>query len=517
MAVDEVTPDSTWAMTKILHLFPDTNLLIQCRALEELDWERWKEFDEVRLVISRPVQKEIDKHKNGGNERLAKRGKKAASLLRDVIADAADHKVIREADPRVTLFIRLGIRPSEEFAEILNYAEPDDQLVGTAHSFATQNPGCDARILTHDSGPMASAKTVGVTAAVIPDEWLLPPERSESDKRIKALEAEVARLKQDEPAFQIACLDRNGEECDRIELETTCYEPLSDSELAGLMQRLKERLPIATDFGPRERSEREARWGRLSLSLGVKEVFTPASEKEIEEYQKNYASWLEEFEQKLRNFHVALHEAEQSPGFVFQITNEGTRPATDALVTIFAKGRFLIMPPPYRDDDEADKSGEAKRDGSDVDFPSPPDVPRGGWKTDYRHRRMFGDPELLRGLSGVTTLLPGEDPLRGYLGLDLNPPRPRDPNAFYHKPNRPDGPVAEFSVECKQWRHSTQPEPFEGQISFDRAADTVSGALECRVHAGNASETASRIVPVQIKVNHVRAYATAMDRVARLH
>jgi len=42
-------------MTKILYLFPDTNLLIQCLPLEQLDWERWKEFDEIDLIVSRPV------------------------------------------------------------------------------------------------------------------------------------------------------------------------------------------------------------------------------------------------------------------------------------------------------------------------------------------------------------------------------------------------------------------------------------------------------------------------------
>ena len=42
-------------MTKILYLFPDTNLLVQCRPLEELDWEQWKQFDEIHLIISRPV------------------------------------------------------------------------------------------------------------------------------------------------------------------------------------------------------------------------------------------------------------------------------------------------------------------------------------------------------------------------------------------------------------------------------------------------------------------------------
>jgi hypothetical protein len=57
-------------MAKILYLFPDTGLLIQCLPLGELDWGRWTGFDEIHLIISRPIQKEIDKHKNGGNSDL---------------------------------------------------------------------------------------------------------------------------------------------------------------------------------------------------------------------------------------------------------------------------------------------------------------------------------------------------------------------------------------------------------------------------------------------------------------
>src|SRR6516225_7965758 len=128
-------------MIKILYLFPDTNLLIQCLPLGQLGWERWKSFDEVNLIISRPIQREIDKHKNGGNERLAKRGRKAAALLRDVIAGSTDHEVIRETGPRVKLFVRTDIKPSESLAGMLNYDEPDDQLVGTVHSFISQNRG----------------------------------------------------------------------------------------------------------------------------------------------------------------------------------------------------------------------------------------------------------------------------------------------------------------------------------------------------------------------------------------
>lgn len=51
-------------MTGILYLFADTNLFIQCRALVELDWSAWASFDEVHVIVSRPVQREIDYRKN---------------------------------------------------------------------------------------------------------------------------------------------------------------------------------------------------------------------------------------------------------------------------------------------------------------------------------------------------------------------------------------------------------------------------------------------------------------------
>jgi predicted ribonuclease YlaK len=259
-------------MVAILHLFPDTNLLVQCRPVDQLDWGVSKDFDEVHLIVSRPVQSEIDEHKNKGGDRLAKRARSASSLLREIILGGTDHRVVRETNPRVKLFIATKIKPNPLLADSLDYTRSDDQLVGTVHSFISQNPDVDARILTHDTGPMASAQMVGVAVSAIPDDWLLPPETSESDKRIKSLEAEIARLKRVEPEFRIACLHADGSDCDKLELEATYYEAMSDPEVTTLLGRLKERFPIATDFGPRERSEREARtvlnfWGRKKSSL----------------------------------------------------------------------------------------------------------------------------------------------------------------------------------------------------------------------------------------------------------
>ncbi len=39
----------------ILYFFVDTNLFLQCRPLEQLDWSPWDSFEEVRLIVSKPV------------------------------------------------------------------------------------------------------------------------------------------------------------------------------------------------------------------------------------------------------------------------------------------------------------------------------------------------------------------------------------------------------------------------------------------------------------------------------
>lgn len=56
-------------MTQSIDVFPDTNLFVQCRALEQLDWTIFSAFDDVRLLVTRPVQAEIDAQKGSGSGR----------------------------------------------------------------------------------------------------------------------------------------------------------------------------------------------------------------------------------------------------------------------------------------------------------------------------------------------------------------------------------------------------------------------------------------------------------------
>ena len=61
---------------RTLYLFPDTNVFIQCRSLKEVDWSEWRHYAKIHLIVCQPIQREMDKHKNRGSDRVAKRARK---------------------------------------------------------------------------------------------------------------------------------------------------------------------------------------------------------------------------------------------------------------------------------------------------------------------------------------------------------------------------------------------------------------------------------------------------------
>ncbi len=487
-----------------LVLLPDTNLFIQCRALDQLDWSIFGDFAEIELLVTRPVQTEIDKHKNQGGARLATRARTASSVFREIIRSSDGFKIIRETAPRVTLAIRPEYNTSSKVADRLDYNLSDDRLVGTIYSFVENNPGLDARLLTHDTGPMGTAKMLGLPFEPIPDAWLLPPETSETEKEIKRLSAEISRYKRAEPEFSICNLDGDGKEQTAIDADQVFYDPLSDAEVTTLLKRIEDAYPLATHFGPRESTERASLRAATALMGGV-EVFTPATAKEIEEYRdKRYPEWLEACEQFLRDYHLGLELQAGRVPFNLTIANMGARPGNDVLVEIEAKGAIDIEAyEPEPDSDDIERAEKA-----DITIPRPPEVPRGTWRV--RHASLPNlnpflptlNPFAARVLSGPFPIMPRVPTIPDLM-------KRRDPNGIFWKPKRPMGPTKTFVFECEQWRHSIDAETFSGQIVCGRDSGVLSAALECRVHAANLSNVAEKVIPVKINVRVVRAFDAA--------
>ena len=504
-----------------VNYFVDSNLFFQCHPLEQLDWTPWAAFEEVRLIVSSPVLREIDYRKNKGNDRVGIRARATSAIFREMLEEG--HKVVRGSNPRVVLSVEPQHAYSRDLEERLNYHERDDQLVGTVYEVSRGHPDSDVRLLTHDTTPLYTARGLGLTADVISDDWLLPPETTATEKELASLKTEYARLKKAEPSISIRCMGQSNSAIERYEASYTWFEPLTEQQVDEFMQRLKDRFPLETDFGSRETAERVVAQTGLNLVLGTKEVFRPATDEEIAKYRdKAYPQWLLDCEDVLRNHHRTLQRRVPVLGFSFLAENVGTRPATDALITLEARGRFWIQPPSSNEQDEEQDGEDKDSESAKTDvLPRPPVAPNGRW-----HRTIGGHPaEASRVVQAIARSLHGLSGL-GYGRRDLlgNPlphipifrPPSHDSNTFYYKPDRPTAPRPSFSLECDQWRHNDGEEPFDGEIHVPTDQAEVEGALLCRIQAGNLSNPASTLVPVRIDITHVSAFDSARAMVEAL-
>ena len=236
-------------------------------------------------------------------------------------------KVVHADDPRVILSIEPHHQPSDTLVDQLDYTERDDQLVGTAYEYMQRNQVSDVRLLTHDTTLLYVAQGLNLAVDSIVDDWLLPPESTKTEKTLRALEIENARLRQWEPSFAIRFLGQDDQETERYVAFYTRFDPLTDAKVDELMQCLKDRFPLETDFGSREPVERTTAPGIGNLFMGATRTFVPATEEAITSYRDvAYPGWLTSCEAILRYHHLSLQLGVPPLEFSFVVENQGTRP-----------------------------------------------------------------------------------------------------------------------------------------------------------------------------------------------
>ena len=425
---------------------------------------------------------------------------------------------------RLSCFAR-GSTYNRDLERRLNFRERDDQLLGTVCEFVRSNPSAEVRLLRHDTTPLYTARGLGVTADLISDDWLLPPEITETERRLAALAAERARLKSAEPSLLLRCTGQSDTEVDRYCVSFTWFEPLTDAEVDGLMQRLKARFPLETDFASSDPAERPQPPTVADRLFATKRTFVPATDEEIEKYRDEvYPEWLERCEEMLRTHHRTLQCETPMLQFTFLAENVGTRPATDVLVTVEARGGFQIKPPSSDHEDEDEEQEREDETPANLEaklLPQPPAVPCGRWRN-----TLGGQPgdalralnQLGRSLQAFPGLAHGDPDFmnRPLAYPSLIRPDSRDPNAFYYKPDRPSTPRDSFALECAQWRHDDEAEPFIGEIHVPTDEQEAEGMLVCRIQAANLSKSVSSRIPVRIAITRVSAFQSARTMVDTL-
>ena len=429
-------------MTKpILYLFPDTNLFIQCRPLQQIDWSKWKNFKEIHLIVCRPIQREIDNQKNRGNDRVGQRARKIYSLFRRIALGKNKYELISGTTPQVKLYLESPSKPSTELEQRLDYSKADDELVGCLYRFRQEHPEEDARLLTHDAGPIMTARSLDLPFIAVDDTWIVPPENTESEREIARLTNEINQLKKTKPQFQIRCINEHDAEVEELKLEYHSYDSLTDEERLEFMQLIKSEFPPISDFGLRKPSKIEPKTA-LDHLIRINQVYTPASEGEIAKYKdQDYPGWIESCEGVLSNLHVTLQCNFGQPSFRFAMTNKGNQPGKNVLVVFKAKGKIKICPLYDKDSEDSANKKEAPC------LPLPPRPPQGKWEfvtSPFQRMQDALENHLSDPKQSFHTLL---RPALDIPSLDKTLTTQRDSDAFYYKSGRPKVPSESFSLE----------------------------------------------------------------------
>lgn len=179
-------------------LFIDTNSFLQMKDFNQIAWRAlFPEAETIRLFVCSAIITELDKHKVSSNQRRRNRARAALRQIEETAASPAMTLVVKEAAPKVEIVIWRGKLVWSDFPD-LDPNSADDYLVAAA---STAPNGV---VLSHDTGPRIRARIAGVRAACPPDDWLLPAEQTDDQRKIGQLSRELEAAQNARPRLQIA-------------------------------------------------------------------------------------------------------------------------------------------------------------------------------------------------------------------------------------------------------------------------------------------------------------------------
>jgi len=521
----------------------DTNLFFECKRLEDLPWEEL-EGDPIVIALTRPVLNEVDRHKNGTG-RTRRRAIETNGRIRDLLDQGIDEVAIREQGPRVMLRLEMARKPAPEHADMLDYGVNDDRIVGIVAAMAQDS---DVVLLTGDTGPAATARSVGLTFFMIPDRWRRPPPETDEAKRVRELEQDIAAYRAQEPDIEVKLAEPGPKE-----VVNRIAEPLDAATVDRLIARIEQDHPMKTSFvAPEPETHPD----------GTRVTYAVPDEAEVEAYKTEaYPAWLEQCRSILSSLHEGRDEPEAAIKLRFEVSNRGTRPASHVRIAFEATGAVEFRRAAFNE--SADEAEEA------VDRPSPPGPrlpspprppviertvtrPRPATRTTADSLPAASSlgfalsglhhPSLIDQINQISPLLRAvqeQEPkialfksmtMPEHVQAALNttktfadhieqhrlktaraitvpdfgtlrpilphPPPAHDPEAFYFDDWPPEVPVRTGALTCDLFRHQNGTEAFQMTVVLPEEGNAA-GSVLCTVHAENLTKPETLRVPVR--------------------
>lgn len=464
-------------------IFADTNLFIQCYDLSQIPWHNIFSDEKLLIIVSRTVLDEIDRHKQDGNARRAKRARKASSLFRSIILSESTKAIIRNDAPHVEL--SFATHPEHRGHDYrLDLSRPDDRIIDEAIQYAALNPNDEVELLTYDTTPILTARRCGLSVSIIPDNWLLPPEPDPRDKRIADLEQKIRIFENTYPQIEIIVRDDSDESLDNLLVSITTYQAFSGHVLDELVSNVSKRRPISTKFNE-PIITRPSNHTHMNLIFGVEEKYYPPTEKEISKYtNEEYPEWLHKVKSFFAELSMNYEYPERCITLSFAVSNSGSVPVENILIEFEAVGGLIFFSPPSNKDSKHQTKNK---------LPPPPSPPKGKWV------------QKQKGLMDIANSFqaPAAYPFSRINDFDAylhnTIPEPIDRNAFYWKEGKSRRPTSKWSFKCREFLHKVGPEIFPIELFVTPKEKIENCAIKCLITASNLPEPIRKTLPIKVQ------------------
>lgn len=475
-------------MTMSVVLFPDSNLFLQFRDLAELPWtELISGVDEVKMLVCRTVQSEIDSFKGDGRDRRADRARKTSSKFRDIIVQGKD-LIIRERGPRLTLALAPRVRSDFPHPSTLDMSFKDDRIIAEILAYRIETSQ-DAALLTADTGPMMTANEHILCFHALPDSWRLPREADERDKQLKELTKQLADLRKLSPNISVV-ISKEGELVSTpIKMSIKDSTVLNHVVIDSFIERLRERFPMKTDFSAASDPAPPGNLPNLpvhfAIAMGELKIWTAPSEIEIKRYRHKYDLWLTSARAYLNDSHKHLSTPLRKLPISFLVENCGTIPAEGVTVEIDCTSGLVL--------EEIVRNNNDK--GATHHLPCPPSPPK--WKM---MENINASTSIIALISRQTDMLEAQGD-RVEMPLCLSQhlrPSSQDIHKFYRYDRDIEDISTKLKYRCAEFRHGSGAISFNLLIvapigfKFDR------GAIQIAISARNIPLKIERTFPIHV-------------------
>ncbi|MCZ0737713.1 PIN domain-containing protein [Phreatobacter sp. AB_2022a] len=322
-------------MGRAVNVFADTNYFMHFKDPAECDWKTLLGTDvkEVRIIVGKQVQKELELKKYESKGRRQERAKKFSALLADAALNGAPFEH-RAAGPRVVLqYVQRApgfVAPSD-----LEDRSQDDQVIADMLSFNSQNVGNEAILLTNDPGSIARAIHFGVKVARVPEDWMLKPEADERQKELQQLKAELAEARRKGPKLGLKLFQADAE-VPAIRARTWWMPHLTSAQKTVVLTEVDQRWPLEENLLalPSQPPNGGGQWVAPSVE-------------DISRYRKQHSAWRASVNELLDQAVDAARKRAVFFQFEVDLVNTGVEPADHVRVIFELSGpfKFAVRPP----------------------------------------------------------------------------------------------------------------------------------------------------------------------------